>query len=157
MIFHASIPADEPEHVAGVLAELMGGAVAPFKGWPDSFVALTLDEHNSFIEVYPRALVMEPGEGEEGVAPGHDSDPARRCCTHMAIGTPLSGDEVMALAKREGWRAVRCNRGGIFDVIEFWVENSLMIEALTPEMQADYLARRSPRYAEAKPVAQARA
>ncbi len=30
MIFHLSIDADDPRHVAGVLAELMGGEAMPF-------------------------------------------------------------------------------------------------------------------------------
>jgi hypothetical protein len=29
-------------------------------------------------------------------------------------------------------------RGGAFGVIEFWVENSFMLEVLTPAMQAEY-------------------
>jgi hypothetical protein len=40
----------------------------------------------------------------------------------------------------EGWRVVRCSRESFFDVIEFWLENRLMIELLTPEMASQYLA-----------------
>lgn len=35
---------------------------------------------------------------------------------------------------------MRCSRGGLFDVIEVWLENVLMIEVLTAEMQAEYQA-----------------
>lgn len=139
MIFHASIPADDPEHVAAVLAELWGGRSGPFNPWPGSFAAMAMDERNSMIEVYPRQNVMQPGEGDQAVAVGHDPNPAKAGCFHMAVATPLPVEAVLALAEREGWRALHCNRGGRFDVIELWVENTLMIEALTPEMQADYV------------------
>ena len=34
---------------------------------------------------------------------------------------------------------MRCTRGNnFFDVIELWIENSTLIEVLTPEMQAQY-------------------
>jgi hypothetical protein len=45
---------------------------------------------------------------------------------------------VLELAARHGWRALRLSRGS-FDVIEFWIENCVMLEILTPEMAADYL------------------
>jgi len=31
-----------------------------------------------------------------------------------------------------------CKRGPWFRVIEFWVDNALMLEMLTPEMQQEY-------------------
>jgi len=34
---------------------------------------------------------------------------------------------------------VRCDRGS-FSVVEVWVENAVMLEFLTPEMAAAYLA-----------------
>ena len=43
-----------------------------------------------------------------------------------------------AIAKREGWESKTLSRGGVFHVIEFWVEGGFMIEVLTPEMQAEY-------------------
>ena len=64
--------------------------------------------------------------------------PSRYGCFHMALGTPLSIAEVLAIAAREGWRAKHMSRKGAFDVIEFWLENSLMLELLTPEMQETY-------------------
>jgi len=52
--------------------------------------------------------------------------------THAAISTLASEAEIIALANREGWRALRCSRDGFFDVIEFWVENRLLLELLPP-------------------------
>lgn len=141
MIFHASIPADDPRHVAGVLAEIFGGEALPFPPWPGAFVALAGDARNTTIEVYPRDAVLQPGEGEEMCQPGKDTEARRYSCIHLAVATALSVEQVLAIGAREGWRALRLNRGGLFDVIEFWVENSLMIEVMTAEMQAQYLAR----------------
>jgi hypothetical protein len=142
MIFHASIPADDPERVARVLGELLGGGYSPFHVGRHSFMARggADDEHRTGIEVYPRDEVMMPGTGEdEMVRQGHLEDPPRYGCFHLAVGTKLSKDEIIAIGKREGWRALYCSRGR-FDVVEFWLENSLMIEFMTPEMQTQYKA-----------------
>jgi hypothetical protein len=57
---------------------------------------------------------------------------------HLAIGTVLSAEEVLAIASREGWLAQRSNRGGLFDVIEFWVENEFLLEVLPDAEQKRY-------------------
>jgi hypothetical protein len=53
MNHHVSLPAREPRHVAGVLAELMGGRCHPFGPLEGAFMASSGDEHGSMIEVYP--------------------------------------------------------------------------------------------------------
>jgi hypothetical protein len=51
-----------------------------------------------------------------------------------------------AIADREGWRMVLCRRGDdYFDVIEFWLENQLLIELLSPELVTQYLTFMEPR------------
>jgi hypothetical protein len=40
---------------------------------------------------------------------------------------------------------VYCRRGDYFDVIEFWVENQLLLEFLPPEIVNRYLAFMEPR------------
>lgn len=142
MILHASIPADDPERVARVLGELLGGGSSPFHVGRHSFMARggADDEHATGIEVYPRDEVMMPGDGETGeVRQGHVENPERYGCFHLAVETRLPKDEIIAIGKREGWRVLYCSRGR-FDVVEFWVENSLMIEFLDPGMQAQYKA-----------------
>jgi hypothetical protein len=42
------------------------------------------------------------------------------------------------LAQQQGWRAIELSRGS-FNVIEFWVENRVMLELMTREMTSDYL------------------
>ena len=139
MIYHVSIDADEPRHVAEVLAELWGGRAVPFPPVIDgSWMAMAGDERNTTIEVYPR--------GTELVAAAGDADsygiigaPDRRSATHIAIATTLDIDSVYAIARREGWPAKYRKRGGMFGVIEFWIEGSRMIEVLTSSMQDEYL------------------
>ena len=46
---------------------------------------------------------------------------------------------MFALARREGWIARRCSRGGAFDVIELWLENRFLLELPTAEMQRAHL------------------
>lgn len=138
MIFHASIPSDEPERVASVLAEIWHGEAFRFPPWPGAFVAMAGDERGSTIEVYPRQQVISPGDGNEQGRPLLEQTPSRYACFHLAIATARSEAEIMAIGQREQWRTVRCSRGGFFEVIELWLENSLMIEVMTEPMQRDY-------------------
>jgi hypothetical protein len=141
MIFHASIPADEPERVANVIAEIWGGEAFRFPPWPGAFVAMAGDERGSTVEVYPRTHTIAPDTGDGSAWPEPVSTPPRLSCFHLAVATRLAAGDVMAIAEREGWRAVRCSRGGFFDVIELWIEDSTLIEVLTEEMQQDYKAK----------------
>ena len=57
---------------------------------------------------------------------------------------PHEADEVEGIGAREGWRAKTFGRGmrgrkPFFHVIEFWLENRLMIEVATPAMAQEYL------------------
>jgi len=141
MIFHASIPADDPERVAAVIAEIWKGESFRFPPWPGGYVAMAGDDRSSTLEVYPRGHTIAPGEGDAAARMHVDPAPTRFSCFHLALATERSPEEIMAIAKREGWRAVRCSRGGYFEVIECWIENSLLVEVMTAEMQRDYRSR----------------
>ncbi len=52
MIIHASIPADDPERVARVIAELWRGESFPF--FAGTFIAMAGDDRGSQIEVAKR-------------------------------------------------------------------------------------------------------
>ena len=138
MIHHLSIAARDPKHVAGVLAELMGGKAVPFPPNPGSFFALQLDEHGSGVEVYPAGTELQPGGSDGG---GFVKKPEARGFgpTHFALSVATDADKVEAIAARQGWQCFRCNRGP-FHVIEVWVENETMVEILPPEYAAEYLA-----------------
>jgi hypothetical protein len=137
MIHHLSIAARDPQHVAGVLAELMGGVAVPFPPNPGSFFALQRDAHGSGVEVHPAGTELRPG-GDQGAGfakrEAHGFGP-----THFALSVGTSADAVEAIARREGWHCYRCDRGP-FHVIEVWLENESMVEVLPPEYAAEYLA-----------------
>jgi hypothetical protein len=140
MLFHMSIAAEDPQHVAGVLAELWQGEARPFPPVSDDgWVALAGDERGTLIEVYPHGTVLREGQGDVD-AYGDPSGTDRFSASHGAIATNLDRDAVLALAEREGWPAKYRKRGGLFGVVELWIEGRQMMEVLTPEMQAEYLA-----------------
>lgn len=148
MIFHASIDARDPRHVAEVLAELFGGgSVAPFPPIADdSWLAMAGDERNTMIEVYPRGVVLVEAAGDCD-AIGQQDPLARSSAgssTHLAVASRLEHEEVVAIAQREGWPVKYRKRGDLFGVLEVWIEGDRMLEVLTAEMQAEYLAAMTP-------------
>jgi hypothetical protein len=136
MLFHASIPADEPEHVACVIAELWRGRVLPFPPFPGAFMAWSGDERRTVVDVYPRGREHVPALGEFGVRT--NPAPSAHSESHLALGVALSEDEILAIGTRESWLAQKSNRGGLFNVVEFWVENKFLLELLPPEEQRRY-------------------
>ncbi|MEH2266215.1 hypothetical protein [Nostoc sp.] len=144
MIHHLSISVQNPLHVAEVLAEVLNGQAFPFFPNPGSYMVFPLDEHGTGIEVYPLKTRLMPGEGDKQCTFVEDATPSGFTATHAAISVSSSQEKIELIGKREGWRVLRCNRDSFFDVIEFWLENKIMIELLTPEMSAQYLAAMQP-------------
>jgi hypothetical protein len=146
MIHHISIAAQNPLNVSQVLAELLQGQSVPFPGYPGSYVALAFDPQGTMVEVHPFGTALLPGDAAN--EPSHLlPNPAASMYTanHTAISVPVSIDRIQSISEREGWRMVHCRRGdNYFDVIEFWVENQLLIELLPPEIIDRYLAFMSP-------------
>lgn len=140
MLFHMSIAAEDPQHVASVIAELWRGEARRFPPIADnSWIALAGDDRGTIMEVYPMGTVLRETPGDAD-AHGEAVGAERFSATHGAIATPLDEAAVLAIAGREGWPAKYRKRGGMFGVIELWIEGHQMMEVLTPEMQAEYLA-----------------
>lgn len=145
MIFHFSIDADEPERVGAAIARLWRGEMLPFPPVGDgSVIVMAGDHRNSAVEIYPRGVELMPGNGDADPDGRIAPVPQQYSATHVAIASPLTQAEVMALAADEGWTCKYRKRGGAFGVIEVWLEDRLMIEVLTPEMQAEYLTAMTP-------------
>jgi hypothetical protein len=142
MIFHISIAADDPQRTAKMIAELWRGEAFPFpmvgKG---SWVAHAGDDRRSTIEVYPRDMALYPTDraGEERY-----EFVSRHGPFHAAVATSLSIEEIEEIARRYGCRTSLCQRGPWFRVVEFWVDNCLMLEMMTSEMQEEYQASVTP-------------
>lgn len=159
MINHISIAVNEPERVANFLAELWDGFIFPFPPAPDSYFVLANDGKGSAVEVTPAGTVLIPGKGfpdendltsktelyeaqfvKSGFVP-------RYVATHLNINTNKSIEEIRELANREGWRVLVCNRGeGLFQLVEVWIENTFMLEVMTPEQTARYVEITDPKF-----------
>ena len=142
MIHHVSIPARDPGHVAEVLAELMGGKCYPFGPLDGAFMAASGDEHGSMIEVYPERATLDIPPDDDQVVFGEQAPP-RAWPFHLLLSVPLEPAEIERIGAREGWRTKLFGRGmrgekPFFHVIEFWVENRLMIEVASPAMAREY-------------------
>ena len=134
----------QPEHRNGTAPKSWGGFAAPFSPFEGAWMAVAGDDRGTIIETYPSNLTLTPGDTQEPLA-SMTGTRAQYSGFHMAVASPLSAEQVIAIGQREGWRAVRCTRGNnFFDVIELWIENSTLIEVLTPEMQAQYLGFATP-------------
>jgi hypothetical protein len=145
MIHHFSIAARDPRRVAGVVAELWRGRAQPFPPVAEgSWVAIAGDARNSTIEVYPFGCELQTAEGDADARAVTNPQPSPFTATHAAVASPLTEAEVLAIAAREGWEAKYRKRGGLFGVIEFWLENRVLIEVLTAEMQAEYVSIQIP-------------
>jgi hypothetical protein len=140
MIHHISISAQNPHHVAQVLAEILQGQAVPFPPVPGSYMVVAMDQHGTAIEVLPAGSEIIPGAEQEGCGFVQNPQAGRFTATHAAVSVPTPEAEIRQIGEREGWRVVRCDREGFFTLLEFWVENTLLIELLPPEMAAQYLA-----------------
>jgi len=146
MIAHLSIDASNPERVARIISELWRGKVLPFPVVAGGWIVLADDDRGSAIEIYPRSTEMTPGVGQppessptdSAALQPHEVQPRRGSgereygATHVAMQTPLEENDIHNIARREGWRSVTCDRGPAFRVVEFWLENRILIELLTP-------------------------
>ena len=143
MIHHVSIPARNPGQVAAVLAELMGGSCHPFGPLEGAFMAVSGDEHGSMIEVYPEKAGLAIPQDDRQVCFIDNATAPVTWPFHVLLSVPLDEAAVQRIGDREGWRTKTFGRGipgkpPFFHVIEFWVENRLMIEVATPAMAAEY-------------------
>ena len=139
MIHHISIAAKEPRRVAGVLAELWGGQTMPFPPFPGAYIVVVDDGRGTAIEVLPLGSELAPGAGDEEVQGVFNEEASVFTATHAALSVPAGEDRIRQLAAREGWRCEKFSLGGAFEVVEFWVENRLLIELLPPGTERRYL------------------
>jgi hypothetical protein len=142
MLLHLSFTARDVDRVASVLAELLGATVVtcPSPPFPaGSRYVCCFDEHGTMVEVLPAGTTYQrvhgaspravTGEPVEGAASG----------VHGLFSTPLSLDQISAIAGREGWPCGLVDTGR-FKVLAVWLESTQLIELTTPELLPDYVA-----------------
>ena len=86
---------------------------------------------------------MTPGEGDRPIQFRHQNNASQFIASHAAISIALNQPAIESIAQREEWRCVRCSRG-YFDVVELWLENTVLIELTTPELTQQYTAVLAP-------------
>jgi len=143
MIHHVSIPARDPEHVARVLAELLGGYAGPFIGAiPGAWVVYQEDGVGSGIEVYGERTTLVPGEGD-AMAEIRLGEAPQAVAFHALISVRADRTTIERIGAREGWRTQHSWRGPparpLFELYEFWIENRVMLELATQDMLPAYV------------------
>lgn len=141
MLHHISIAVDNPLHVAEVLAEVCNAQALPFPPHPGSYIVIADDEYGTAIELYPRGTELIPGTIEAAFS--HNSSASPFSAVHAAISVSMNRAEIEDIGVREGWLVRQSDRGP-FHVIEFWVENKLMLEFLPPNLALEYLTFMQP-------------
>jgi hypothetical protein len=158
MIAHVSIPSRNPQDTALLFAALIDGEAFPFPVVPDAWIAIASDGSGTAVEVYPQTMAHHPGRGEvdpHAVPAGPqpmpwedqiypDGDQLRPSAFHFALATRLDADRVLALARDAGLRAIACERGGVFGVIEIWLDGAHLVEVLTDTEATRYRAFMNP-------------
>ncbi len=136
MIHHLSIAVSNPFRVAKVIAELMNGQFFEFPICEGAYIVIADDAYGSGVELLPKKAVWFAGLAE-GEVKETEQSPALHS-VHAAISVPISRERIEEIGIREGWLVRFCDRGP-FQLMEFWVENNLMLELITEEMQSNYL------------------
>jgi hypothetical protein len=108
-----------------------------------AFMAASGDPHGTMIEVYPEQATLDIPKNDDQVVFGNNASPPETWPFHVLLSVPLKPEQIGAIGAREGWRAKTFGRGmrghkPFFHVIEFWLENRLMIEVVSPEMAREY-------------------
>ncbi len=143
MIHHISIPVRDVPHVAAVLSELTGWKARPFLGAvPGAQMLFAEDRRGTAIELYPEGTFFSPADGEQQVKIGRGEATAH-VGFHALISVDAAPAKIKRIGDREGWRTLQCWRGPpgrpLFELIEFWIENRVMLELATRDMLENYL------------------
>lgn len=158
MIAHVSIPARNPRETALLLAALIDGEAFAFPVVPGASIAVARDGSGLAIEVYPDTMAHHPGVG--GVDPDRppegpkampwedqvyaDGAQLRPSAFHFAVASPLDDEQILRLAHRAGLRALKCERGGVFGLVEVWLDDAILVEVLSAREVARYRAFMTP-------------
>ena len=144
MLLHLSFAARDTNRVSRVVAELLGATVVdcpspPFR--PGSKFVCAFDDTGTMVEIVPSGTEYVPG-------PGNRTDmiegaPIERTPVHGSFTTPLTVNEALAIAEREGWPSGLIDNGP-FHVVNVWLEGTQLLELFPADLVDDYLALYGP-------------
>lgn len=137
MLHHVSFSVHDPARAASLAAKLLGGyaIVGPSPPFPPgTWFAVVGDDAGSLIELTPWGSVLDP---QVGVS--QDAAMRSRTASHVLAGTPLSATHATSIAEAAGAR-VSAVDAGLFRFLKIWIEDSFLLELLTPDQRPDYVA-----------------
>jgi hypothetical protein len=142
-IHHFTVPAYDTDHVARVLAEVLGARVVPLPHPEGTRLVYAGDADGTAIEVWPattRAGLNDPALLQRDL-PLPEAWPHHGYLTSDACDP----DRVVAVFAREGWKAEKVHNGprngapgSGFSLVRGFIENHTGIEIGGPEMRAEY-------------------
>jgi hypothetical protein len=135
MILHVSVTADRPEATARTLATLLGGEAIPLGPARGAWTAVGPDPIGNVIEVMARGTEMHRAAGSVETLPGV---PSRHSGFHLLMESVLSESEIIKVAAASGAIAQRSSRGVFGELIEFWIDDCLLVEVLPFEWVRSY-------------------
>jgi len=139
MIHHLSVSARDPNAVGDFFAELIGGVSVDFPPNPGSRMVFKADGKGTAVEIYPAGTVMVPNGEPGSIFVQNPATGPERSPTHFAVSVDHSAETIHEMARARGWESYVCDRGGHFHVVEVWIENAWLVEALTPAFAEEYL------------------
>lgn len=139
MIAHASIPATDTRKAAAVLADLLEGEATPFPPAGPNGWKIWAGDGDIDLEVVPRGATIHREADQANWRA--DATASRLSEVHLAVCVNRPESEVIAIAEKAGWPVRHCVRGGIFSLVEVWVEDSFLIEFLDPAQTRQYKER----------------
>jgi hypothetical protein len=158
MIAHVSIPARDPRRTALLIARLIDGEAFDFPVVPGASIAVARDGSGLAVEVYPDGMAHHPGVGavdpearpegpqtmpwEDQIFP--DGAQVRPSAFHLALASPHDDATILRIAHEAGLRALKCDRAGVFGLVEVWLDDALLVEVLSPPEARRYRAFMTP-------------
>lgn len=139
MLIHWSFTANDPERVASVLAEILGGEVVqpPIPPYIEGGLWVCLfDEVGTLLEVGPRRLAWTPDDVQPAVEVLMDEDPPTYSYNHTLWRSAVGVDRVRELAEEQGWHTKFFD--GPFKFQAVWIENHQYIEFVPDELLPYY-------------------
>lgn len=143
MLHRISISVDNPLHVANVISEILHGSVLRGGDYPYTYTVMSNDEYGSAIELVQSGNEVIVGR-QDKFEYEYNLNHSNFSPIHLAISVPASRYEIEQIAEREGWHVAVGNRGR-FKLIEFWIENKLLLELIPPETIPQYVKSMSPK------------
>ena len=139
MIAHASIPADDTGKTAMVLADLLQGEATPFPPAGPNGWKIWAGDGDIDLEVVPRGATIHRDADQANWRA--EKAVSRLSEVHLAVCVNRPEREIIAIAEKAGWPARHCVRGGIFSLVEVWIDGCFLIEFLDPTQTRDYKDR----------------